>query len=261
MGRKFFLILALGFSLPAAGFNEMAWLSRTSHGKAQTVCTLVYGAEDPITQPIPFPSADDGNIDVFAVARARAEALKIKQGGNLVRIPVSDGSATKRGDDFYSWGVPRQATWSTEGRIYRHYTESQDVVDEIYRTGGLTNSYVTYEEVAPQISRIRHQDLTGIFLTSLETVPALVGRDHSYYFVDVRVPDGVPVLELEKDRIFLIPLPARTRPWVKDYYRKFLDGHLEPDNNYFNMCRDLKMRGGSTPDLMMPLEIVGSGRH
>ncbi len=156
-------------------------------------------------------------------------------------------------------GFPKNARWvkAPENLIFRHYTDGQETVGRIRQSGGLANSFVTYEEVSPILYRKVYEDVTGVFLTLPEVKAGWVGRAETGAYVDVRVPPGTPVLEVEPGRIYVIPLPAQTRPWVAAIYRTYL-AKGELSDSYREMCQDIERRGGIAGELLYPMTFVGN---
>jgi hypothetical protein len=146
------------------------------------------------------------------------------------------------------------------GTVFRHYT-TREGLDAILKENSLVNGFMPYVELAQALYRKTYRDLTGVFLTLPKVAGDRVGvpaKDFTHY-VDLRVPRGLPVLEIEKGAIFLVPMPASTRGWVAELYRKWVRGEgLNP--TYRGSVEDVERDGGPGPSLAMPIEIVGHGR-
>ncbi len=114
--------------------------------------------------------------------------------------------------------------------------------------------------MAQGVHKKTFKDLTGVFLT-LPAVPGdhvgVPAREFTHY-VDVLVPENFPVLDVEKGRIFLIPLPGRTRSWVADIYRRWIGGG--DAGMYAQSAERLDAEGGPGPELVVPLSVVDHGQ-
>jgi hypothetical protein len=160
-----------------------------------------------------------------------------------------------------SRGVPETVRrFDADGVVFRHYT-TKEGLDSILKEKSLKNGFLPYVELARALYTKTYRDLTGVFLT-LPKVPGdhvgVPATDFTHY-VDLLVPAGLPVLEIEKGAIFLVPLPARTRGWVADLYRKWVTGG-GMSSTYKSSVSEVDKDGGVGPALAMPIEIVGSGR-
>lgn len=205
----------------------------------------------------------DAKPDLLAVSAlseanlARVESLR----GAVTETLHNPGHNESHGDMITSRGVPDTVKrFDSDGVVFRHYT-TKEGLDAILKENSLINGFMPYVELARALYTKTYRDLTGVFLTLPKVSGDHVGvpaKDFAYY-VDLRVPRGLPVLEIEKSAIFLVPMPARTRGWVADLYRKWVAG--EPVNpTYKSSVADVEKDGGVGPRLATPIEVVGHGR-
>lgn len=104
-------------------------------------------------------------------------------------------------------------------------------------------------------------DATGVFLTRPGIGGSEVGvpaREYPVY-VDLLLPPGLPILELEGGKILMIPLAARTRGWVADLYRRWATRGESP-GIYRAGVEELDRSGGLGPELAVPVTPLRSGR-
>lgn len=195
-----------------------------------------------------------------ALSEANLAAVERRR-GPIVETLHNPGHNESHGDVITARGVPPAVKRvDAEGVIFRHYT-TKEGLDAILQEKSLINGFMPYVELARGLYRKTYRDLTGVFLTLPKVEGDRVGvpaKDFTHY-VDLLVPRGLPVLEIEKGAIFLVPMPARTRGWIADLYRKWVRG--EPVNpTYQGSVEDVEKDGGVGPSLAMPIEIVGHGR-
>lgn len=188
---------------------------------------------------------------------ARVESLR----GTVTETLHNPGHNESHGDMITSRGVPETVKrYDAEGTVFRHYTTREGLAG-ILKDKSLRNGFMPYVELARSLYTKTYRDLTGVFLTLPKVSGDHVGvpaKDFDHY-VDLRVPKGLPVLEIEKGAIFLVPMPARTRGWVADLYRKWVKGEgLNP--TYKGSIEEVEKDGGVGPSLSMPVEVVGHGR-
>jgi hypothetical protein len=101
-------------------------------------------------------------------------------------------------------GVPRQAEVVTAGqRTYRHYTYTPEQLNSIIESGSLLSGRVPYAVVIPG-GRYYWSDLKGAFVTTPEHRADKVGVGNSPYSVDFRLPEDLPLIQLEPG-ILLVP--------------------------------------------------------
>lgn len=197
---------------------------------------------------------------VRALVEARAERLLPLLGRAPVeRVtydPVVDGKERQIEVD----GVPPATiAGRSDGRtVFRHYT-TRDGIAEIEKSRSLQNGFVSYVQRSAMLYHKSFKDLTGLFLTLPGVEGDRVGVPGSDFpeYVDIVLPAGMPLWELEKGAIYLVPLAVRTRGWVKDLYFRYLRG--EPVSSAYGRTVDaLQAEGGPGPDLAVPVKIVGS---
>lgn len=203
------------------------------------------------------PRADLAAASVLSEANlARVEGLR----GTFAETLHNPGHTESHGDMITARGVPPAVRrFDAEGTTFRHYT-TKEGLDAILKGSSLINGFMPYVELAQALYRKTYRDLTGVFLTLPAVDGGRVGvpaKEFTHY-VDVRVPKGLPVLEVEKGAIYLIPLPARTRGWMADLYRRWAaGGGVNP--TYKSSVEDVEKDGGVGPSLAVPVEIVGHG--
>lgn len=188
---------------------------------------------------------------------ARVERLR----GAVTETLHNPGHNESHGDMITSRGVPDAVKrFDAEGVVFRHYT-TKEGLDAILKEKSLRNGFMPYVELARALYTKTYRDLTGVFLTLPKVSGDQVGvpaKDFGFY-VDLLVPRGLPVLEIEKGAIFLVPMPARTRGWVADLYRKWVKGE-DVNPVYRSSVTDVEADGGPGPSLAMPIKVVGHGR-
>ena len=159
-------------------------------------------------------------------------------------------------------GIPKHVVpLDHEGTVFRHYAPL-DAIAAIMTSGRLQTSYLSYEETAPGLYRKVYPDLAGAFLTYPGVRRQSIGvdaRDTQFGYVDLTVSSQIPVLQIEQD-ILLVPLVARTRNWIAQYYMDRESGTLSPYNQstYGRELDELAARGG--PNLTpaaIPVQIIG----
>lgn len=204
-------------------------------------------------------------------AKADLTAASVLSEANLAKVEGLRGSVSEtlhnpghnetHEDMITSRGVPDTVRrYDAEGVVFRHYTTPEGLA-AILEEKSLRNGFMPYVQLAKAVYRKTFRDLTGVFLTLPKVEGDRVGvpaKDFTHY-VDLRVPRGLPVLEIEKGAIYLVPMPARTRGWVADLYRRWATGGgMNP--TYKTSVEDVEKDGGVGPALSMPIEIVGHGR-
>jgi hypothetical protein len=201
-----------------------------------------------------------GDLDAVAVlAEARlAEVERLRAAPAREKL-INPGHPDSHGDMIEAAGVPATVrSVPHEGMVFRHYTTAEGL-KSIMESGGLWNGFMPYVELAKGVYKKTFKDLTGVFLTRPGVPGDQVGvpaREFTHY-VDVTVPEGLPLLEVEKDGIFLIPLPGRTRSWFADIYRRWAGGG--DAGMYAQSAKQLDASGGPGPELVVPLDVVDYG--
>lgn len=149
----------------------------------------------------------------------------------------------------------------TRDRVFRHYTYSIETVEAIKANGVLVNGPRVFDEASPGLYHRSYLDLTGVFLTSRTVDAFTVGvgsRQGGMFYVDVKIPDNVPVLEVKRDQVFIVPLPKRNPEWVEQMYRDYKNGKA-PESKYLERMREIEREGG-TRARAIPVEVVGFGK-
>jgi hypothetical protein len=175
---------------------------------------------------------------------------------------LNPGVSERHLQEFSVEGVPEgvRVVPAPENMVFRHYT-TEEGLGRISKLKRLWNGFLSYIQIAPGLYRKYFKDLTGVFLT----VPGVAGSEvgvpkgQSPAYVDLRIPAGFPLLEIEPGKIFLIPMPGRTRDWVRSYYMRWLKGEAV-GSGYDEMVQRVDSEGGPGPALSVPIEIVGQGK-
>jgi hypothetical protein len=155
----------------------------------------------------------------------------------------------------YTRDVPDTVRIVDRPGVYRHFMDERRK-GVVTKKGTLGNAVLPYIQKTHGVWQDYYETLTGLFLT-LPGVPARsVGvRDDNAQFVDLIVPSGFPVLEIEKGRIYLVPLPGKTESWIKDLYRKWVMGDRGALSYYTQLPR-VEGDGGIGPRLRVPVAII-----
>lgn len=197
-----------------------------------------------------------------AAILSHAKAAHIERlRGTVTETLHNPGHTDSHADMITVRGVePSVRRIDSSGMIFRHYTIAEDF-DAIVREQKLWNGFMPYARIAPFLYRKTYRDLTGVFLTLPKVKGERVGVPAPEFnrYVDLRVPAGLPVLEIEKGAIYLIPLPGRTRDWIAQLYRRWATGETT-DSTYAGNIAEVERDGGPGPSLSVPVEIVGHGR-
>lgn len=146
-------------------------------------------------------------------------------------------------------------------RIFRHYTYDLATVESIKTNGILINGPRVYDEASIGLYHRSYLDLTGIFLTLPKVDAFSVGvgsRQGGMFYVDVKIPESVPVLEVKQDKVFLVPLPKRSPPWLEQIYYEYKNGKA-PENKYLERLLEMEREGGPRAR-SIPVEVVGFGK-
>lgn len=241
--------------------NSVLWdvnperLAAMSSEELNAVSSLLFDAIDGRA-----PRADP--VAVGVLAKASAERL-----APLVGKPAVETSIFKPGDERHEEkidvrGLPQGARWITSdaSMVFRHYTTEEDA-PAIVKAKTLLNGFVSYVQRSGGLWHKSFVDATGLFLTKPGVSGDQVGVPAKEYarYVDLLLPAGLPILELEPGRIFLLPLPPRTRGWIADLYRKWASGG-GVSRMYRDAVESLDRAGGPGPELAVPIEIVAEGR-
>ncbi len=198
---------------------------------------------------------DPAGIAVLAQARAR-KIMALR--GKVTETLYNPGHPENHGDLIDVRGAPERVKPVDARRVYRHYTTPEGQA-AILASGSLWNGFLPYVELAPGVFRKTFADITGVFLTVPKVAGDSVGVPAKDFkaWVDVEVPEGLPVLEVERGAIYLIPLPGRTRDWVVKLYRDWADGKPLPAHEQ-ETARKVAAEGPG-PELRVPVRILGHG--
>ena len=209
------------------------------------------------------PKISGGGSAAVVLASASAEKLILRRGQPLREITHNSGHHENHPDLTTVYGVPEQVVpvKPVEGKVYRHYT-TEAGLEGILKTKSLRNGFMPYVQTAPGVFRKTFMDVTGFFLTLPEVGGYEVGvprRAGFSAYVDVILPAGLPLFEIEKNAIYLVPLPDRTRDWLRNSYLKWANGGAVSDGHH-EMIRRIDEQGGMGPEIEVPVTIVGYGK-
>lgn len=145
-----------------------------------------------------------------------------------------------------------------EDLVFRHYSSAEGHAI-IVKENSLLNGLLPYIRLEQGYAQKVYSDLTGIFLTRPGVSGDRIGVPAELFprYVDIRVPRGLPVLEIEKGLIYLIPLPGRTWDWREQRYRDWAAGRAAADDE---TALAVERTGGLGPRAQVPVGIVKSGR-
>jgi hypothetical protein len=194
------------------------------------------------------------------LSEAGRERVQALQKGPLSETKTNPYAGGRWPDVWNVKGVPpsvRLLSAEETAQVFRHYT-SPAGLQGILSSRSLRNGPMAYVKGAlHQVWRV-FEDLTGVFLT-LPGVPAgAVGVGKSPAYVDVKLPAGIPVLEIEPGRIYLIPLAPRAKDELFARFLGWLKGGAMPAYEAKEL-EELDRRGGPGPSLSVPVEVVGRG--
>ncbi|MGB0455050.1 MAG: hypothetical protein ACPGJV_15175 [Bacteriovoracaceae bacterium] len=174
--------------------------------------------------------------------------------GELKIIRGTEASGIdQKGYTIFS-GVPKGAKIiESDGVVFRHYTKKKS---EIVESNKLIAGPLSYIKLVGDHREV-YDDLTGVFLTRTDAAPGRVGLGNQteYEFVDIRLPEGTPVIELEED-IFLVPGNQGYHGWVLDVYKEYKETGKIKMPPYKQMVEDIERRGGILPALEIDVDIL-----
>lgn len=204
------------------------------------------------------PRADlEASVVLAEAGLAKVEAAR----AGVRETLLNPGHNETHADMITARGVPEAVRRvDAQGTVFRHYT-TKEGLEAILRTKSLWNGFMPYVQLANAVYHKTFRDLTGVFLTLPGVEGERVGvpkREFDHY-VDIRVSARLPVLEVEKKAIYLIPMPGRARAWVADLYRRWMTGG-DVGTTYARTLQDVEEDGGPGPELAVPIEIVDSGK-
>lgn len=192
---------------------------------------------------------------VSVLSNARMGSLEVKR-GQLSETPMYPYPEERMPDIRLVRGMPESVRRvDSESIVLRHYTKAESL-KAILDSKSLRNGGTPYMLEAPKRVWRSFQDLTGVFFT-LPGVPAAdVGVGKSPVYVDVKLPKGLPLLEIEPGRIYLVPLPARAKQDLWSRFMRWIRGEKIPAYEIKEL-QDLDADGGPGPTISVPVEIVG----
>ncbi len=155
--------------------------------------------------------------ELLRAARGYAAQLMERQGSLKTPDPGGFQGGKLRLDTY---GVPSHLSLiqSTPGQIFRHFISgryqdkqhfnAQEVLESLHLYRRLVAGPTPYvkSDYPPKWYKEAFHDLTGIFLTKPEQEAEHVGV-FANPWIDVILFPGTPLIEIEKDRIFLLPGP------------------------------------------------------
>lgn len=230
----------------------------------------VLGAQPPQSSCETYLSADQSiEISNRLTERLLQQVGKIQE---LEKYPVSAqtlealkkrGQEVPHGNRYEVYGVPSQVKKiETKNVVFRHYIIDKEMFDSIKNSKVLFSGFKPYIQQSANLYVKTFVDLTGVFLTKPDVSPRNVGVDahvDEIYYVDLKLPENLPVLEIEANEIYLVPLPKNYRKWMRDLYAKYKRGEKMPTHN-LELCEKLRREGSiEMPISSIPVEIVGSG--
>lgn len=167
-----------------------------------------------------------------------------------IRQKYIGGFNDRRVETVRILGVPTEARLlspeEVSRTVFRHYINGENYFNEGKNSGFIASAAVSYVQIAFGLERRVFEDVTGIFLTLPGITASQVGVESTpeSHYLDVKVPKNIPVVELEKNRIYLVPLPSRYYPWVVEAYQKYKKGEqLAP--HLLKMCQEIEAREGN----------------
>ncbi|MFA5139436.1 MAG: hypothetical protein WC728_09405 [Elusimicrobiota bacterium] len=209
------------------------------------------------------PGAEDHAVEpVRQLSQANFARVRSLLGKPMKETWLNPGVSENHLQEWSVEGIPDgvKVVPAPENIVFRHYTteEGQGRISKLKR---LWNGFLSYVQLAPGLYRKYFKDLTGVFLTVPGVRGSEVGVPEGQFpaYVDLRIPAGFPLLEIEPGKIFLIPMPGRTRDWVRSYYMRWLNGEAV-GSGYDTMVKKVDSEGGPGPALSVPIEIVGQGK-
>lgn len=207
------------------------------------------------------PRADQrpGAEAAAVLAQASAERMLAQREAPMTEILLNPGHNDNHPDDIEVRGVVKEAKPVESAGVWRHYT-TKDGYEAIVKSGALQNGYVPYVQLSRGTFKKVFKDMNGLFLTKPGVDGGDVGVPKNEYphYVDIVLPAAMTVLEIEAGKIWLVPLPGRTRGWVAGLYHKWAEtGHA--DTVYRKAVVDVDAAGGPGPDLSVPVTIRAHG--
>ena len=198
---------------------------------------------------------------IATLAEARKRKILAASGAPLDEAVLSSAQGERSLDVVEVRGAPDGFKSATHHpRVLRHYTTKEGYA-AIMASRSIGNGPTPYVQLSPEISRKYFPDLTGVFFTRPGIGGEKVGVPKSEFpfYVDVALPDDLPLFEVEAGRIFLLPLPGGARDWVKKYFNDWIRTGRTP-SGYEGMIEKISHGGGPGPELQVPVRIVASGR-
>lgn len=108
-----------------------------------------------------------------------------------------------------TYGIYKSARIVPADGVFRHYTSAEGL-SNILTGSSLVAGYVPYARVSGFGCRSYYPDNNGIFLTLPDIEGPKIGVDNNrVYFIDLTLPEGAPILSMERS-ILLLMGPSNT---------------------------------------------------
>lgn len=163
--------------------------------------------------PLAAPAQSGGLVHPLPALEAfNARAVELLQLRGQPLIATSEPQEAYWPDITQIQGVPAHvrlldAKESAE-TVFRHFS-GPPTIETILNHNTLRSGLTPYVQGAANRAWKVYSDLAGIFLTLPGVEPEAVGiSKKKAAYVDVRLPEGTPVLEIEPGKILLIPSPV-----------------------------------------------------
>lgn len=166
-----------------------------------------------------------------------------------IKPKYQGGFNDRRVETVQMKGVPAEVRVLSDtelsSMVFRHYINGDAYFKEGKELGLISSAATSYVQLAPGVRRAIFEDITGVFLTLPELSASEVGvqSESDTHYLDLKIPSGVQVVELEKNRIYLIPLPPRYHAWVVEAFQKYKRKEYLPAY-LIKMCQEIEAREG-----------------
>lgn len=154
-------------------------------------------------------------------------------------------------------GVPKfvKLIKPKEYEKFRIYFEEKSQMETVLKTGSVLSSIQPYVRFNPD--KEIYIDLTGVFLTKADISAEMVGLSPAANknFIDLTIDPNIQIFEIEKKRIYLIPLPKRNPQWVIDAYSKYVQtGVVDIQNEH--VLRSLEGKQVNAIRYYIPITLI-----
>lgn len=148
---------------------------------------------------------------------------------------------------------------SPHSAIFRIYSETPALSDAIASAASLLPAFIPFAEKS-KFLEIYYKDVTGVFITRPGADPYGVGvHRHYVHYVDFRLPEGVGLVGVNHPKIFVIPGPARIRPWIIEGALLMASGQRPVQPDYEPIIGLTRLFGTEIPEFRIPIDVVGRG--